>query len=307
MRLASIEIKDFRAFKGKRIKLDLSKSGKNLLVYGENGSGKSSVFFALRDFLEAAGKKDITKFPFRNLFIDTDDGYIKLKLIDPLANRRQPNPQARQYEWSAAKNETSEQLILEINKTKGFIDYKALLATYFLQQDKSKVNIFDLLIEGILQHAENDLSRKPFGEEWEDLQKSRRTLNKRSPKQKVALIENVKTFNDGLRVKLQDLQGKAQELLDSFDYDLTIKLRFGGVQYDESTNTIEKEVVTLNVTFFKTARGDHHLFLNEAKLSAIAISIFFAALLLQPASRLRILALDDVLIGLDMSNRLPVL
>ena len=47
--------------------------------------------------------------------------------------------------------------------------------------------------------------------------------------------------------------------------------------------------------------------MNEAKLSAIALSIYFAALKLQPDSDLKLLALDDVLIGLDMSNRLPVL
>ncbi|MXY28025.1 hypothetical protein F4Y59_07690 [Candidatus Poribacteria bacterium] len=47
--------------------------------------------------------------------------------------------------------------------------------------------------------------------------------------------------------------------------------------------------------------------MNEAKLSAIALSIFFAGFKLQPPSDLRILALDDVLIGLDMSNRLPVI
>ena len=47
--------------------------------------------------------------------------------------------------------------------------------------------------------------------------------------------------------------------------------------------------------------------MNEAKLSAIALAIYFAGFLLQPDSDLKILTLDDVLIGLDMSNRLPVL
>jgi hypothetical protein len=84
-------------------------------------------------------------------------------------------------------------------------------------------------------------------------------------------------------------------------------LHFGGVEYDSQKGTIDKRVAGLKVKFFNQPREDHHCFLNEAKLSAIAISIFFAALLLRPASRLRILALDDVLIGLDMSNRLPVL
>jgi hypothetical protein len=42
-------------------------------------------------------------------------------------------------------------------------------------------------------------------------------------------------------------------------------------------------------------------------LTAIAMSIFFAALLNSPATGQRILALDDILIGLDMSHRLTVL
>lgn len=60
MRISAIEIKNFRAFKGSPLKINLRQTGKNLLVYGENGSGKSSLFFALKDFLECAGRQDIT-------------------------------------------------------------------------------------------------------------------------------------------------------------------------------------------------------------------------------------------------------
>lgn len=313
MQITTIEIKNYRAFKGAPLKLNLGKTGKNLLVYGENGSGKSSLFFALRDFLECAGKQDITQSPFCNLFCNTTDGYIKLQFADPSAASQ--HPQARPYEWSGAKNETSEQLILEINKTKGFIDYKRLLATSYLQQDKPTVNIFSLLLDNILDHAENDLSRRPFGEEWREIQADAHGIlhpptklhwtKKRNLQD--ALKDKIITFNNGLRVKLAELQSKAQEILDAFDYQLEIELHFGGVEYDAQTGMIDKQIVGLTVKFFGAKREDHHLFLNEAKLSAIAIAIFCAALLLQPASRLRILALDDVLIGLDMSNRLPVL
>lgn len=305
MRIKAIEIKNYRAFKGSPLKIDLHKTGKNLLVYGENGSGKSSLFFALKDFLECAGIRDITQFPFCNLFCNTADGYIKLQFSDGQKAKR--NPQARLYEWSGTKNDTNEQLILEINKTKGFIDYKKLLATYYLQQDTPSVNIFSLLLDNILDHAENDLTRHPFGKEWRDIKNTAANFNKRSPKQKQDLIDRIKTFNNGLRVKLEELRSKAQEILDAFGYQLEIELHFGGVEYDAQTGKIDKQIVGLTVKFFGAKRDDHHLFLNEAKLSAIAISIFFAALLLQPVSRLRVLALDDVLIGLDMSNRLPVL
>ena len=46
MRITEIEIKNFKAFYG-TYQINLRKSGKNLLVYGENGSGKTSLYFAL--------------------------------------------------------------------------------------------------------------------------------------------------------------------------------------------------------------------------------------------------------------------
>jgi len=50
MRIAKIEIKDFRAFPGPGTYIFDLDDGKNLLIYGENGSGKSSLFYALLEF-----------------------------------------------------------------------------------------------------------------------------------------------------------------------------------------------------------------------------------------------------------------
>ena len=57
MRITEIEIKNFRAFYGCSYQIDLHKTGKNLLIYGENGSGKSSLYLALKLFLESYIKK----------------------------------------------------------------------------------------------------------------------------------------------------------------------------------------------------------------------------------------------------------
>ena len=84
---------------------------------------------------------------------------------------------------------------------------------------------------------------------------------------------------------------------------------FQGVTYNREEKKLENQEIPLEVDFFDENIRSHHLFLNEAKLSAIAISIYLSSILLlpDPKSGLRILALDDVLIGLDMSNRFPVL
>ena len=48
--ITQIEIEGFKAFP-KNFKLDLG-TGKNLLLYGENGSGKSSLYYALHVLLQ---------------------------------------------------------------------------------------------------------------------------------------------------------------------------------------------------------------------------------------------------------------
>ncbi len=70
-------------------------------------------------------------------------------------------------------------------------------------------------------------------------------------------------------------------------------------------------VVNLKIDYKKESIGTYHTFLNEARLSALAISIYFVSIrkLYQTLKQnsLKLLVLDDLLISLDMSNRLKVL
>src|SRR5436190_11771596 len=66
MRIRRIIQNDFRAFPGPK-DYEFELDGKNLLLFGENGSGKSSIFVALREFFNRA----TTPRPFqefRNVF-----------------------------------------------------------------------------------------------------------------------------------------------------------------------------------------------------------------------------------------------
>lgn len=82
---------------------------------------------------------------------------------------------------------------------------------------------------------------------------------------------------------------------------------FQGITYNRDNKVLDGDQILLKVKFFDRDIPLHHRFLNEAKLSAIAIAIYLSSILVQPESNLKILALDDMLIGLDMSNRLPVI
>lgn len=60
-RITKIRLNDYRAFYGMEDKFEMPK-GENVLIYGENGSGKSSLYQALYDFFETSLTKTITNF-----------------------------------------------------------------------------------------------------------------------------------------------------------------------------------------------------------------------------------------------------
>ena len=301
MRITDIEIKNFRAFRG-TYHIGLSKSGKNLLVYGENGSGKSSLYLALKYFLESGVDEDDKDTDFenhQNIFLQ-DPGHIKLSLRADQWSRENT------YEWSQhVTGETNDELITEASKVKGFLDYKALLETHYLHRENDTVNLFDLLVEVLLANTINPVTERSLAEDWRAIQPP---FPRRNAKTQITILQRqIVNFNRKLANRLADLRPKVDEILNKFGYNVTLDLDFQGVTYNQDEKTLDDREIFLKVEFFDTNIPSHHRFLNEAKLSAIAIAIYLSSVLLQPESDLKILALDDVLIGLDMSNRLPVL
>ena len=79
--------------------------------------------------------------------------------------------------------------------------------------------------------------------------------------------------------------------------------------FDEKDKKIKGEI-GLNIHYLGIENVDHLEILNEARLSALAISIYLAAIVTNPIvqkTNYKIIFLDDIFVGLDMSNRLPLL
>ena len=294
VKITKIEIKNFKAFYG-TYQIDLHKPGKNLLIYGENGSGKTSLYKAIKLFLESSENETIDFKDYQNIF-NTDKGYIKLHLrINPASNEHV-------YEWSDDVKETVDVPIINASKSKGFLDYKALLQTHYLHYENDTVNVFNLLIENLLANVTSDVTGLSITEGWESISEQS------SSQPDIEILEGrLEVFNRELADKLTDLEAKASEMLHRFGYNVSLNLSLQRITYNPMDETLDNPEILLKVTFFDEDIPAHHRFLNEAKLSAIALAIYFAGFLLQPDSDLKILALDDVLIGLDMSNRIPVL
>ena len=301
VRITKIEIKNFKAFRGPD-EIDLSENGKNLLIYGENGSGKTSLYEALKFFLESSENDSIEFKNFQNIFT-ADDGYVRLHFTPDT------NLPEEYYEWSEnPQNDTKVQPIIDASRTNGFLDYKDLLKTNYLHDSEKSVNIFDLLVNTLLKNIINEQSNPPrsFAEEWQDI--SEIIFSEQAMEQVVEIPQQHEDFKIGINNILDTLKTNANEILSKFGYENTVvELDF---IYQEpkinSDNNYDPPQILLKVNFFEDDLPEHHKFLNEAKLSAIALSIFFSGFKLQPSSELKILVIDDALIGLDMSNRLPM-
>ncbi len=317
MRITDIYIKNYRAFYGVH-HICLDKNGKNLMAYGENGSGKSSLFTALQDFLNSSvGKIEVEE----NIFVPTSQKNTASIKVD--IKESPETSKTTSFELKLTDKEiisADKTLIADANKIKGFFDYRSLLRTHLGHKDK--VDLFELLIgrieysfggilisnePGILQNSINEFSTKEFGREWSAIYKD--TFTKRqSPKHKEATKNYLTTkFNPGLKKLLKDIEQDTNTFMRYFGANVKISLDFDRVEY-QGRRKLNGNNINLKIDFFEKSIPKHQLFLNEARLSALAISLYLASIRVNPLTgALKILVLDDLLIGLDMSNRLPLL
>lgn len=124
-------------------------------------------------------------------------------------------------------------------------------------------------------------------------------------------------FNGGFNQALAALHPLVGTLLgELIGSDVTVApFVFGGITYTAAHYRRDREIagrmLTLDVSYRTHPLAVPQHFLNEARLSALALAIYLAGRLActptATPNALKLLVLDDVLIGLDHSNRLPVL
>ncbi|MCP4150005.1 MAG: hypothetical protein GY757_19825 [bacterium] len=100
----------------------------------------------------------------------------------------------------------------------------------------------------------------------------------------------------------------AAPILQVFNQNIRLKLIYKQAKLDWANQTILNNHIHVELTYAGKRVTKPHMFLNEARLSAIAIAIYLGMikrhLQLIPY---KLLFLDDIFIGLDISNRLPLL
>jgi len=300
-RLNKIELKNYRALYGIH-KIYLTPKCRNLMIYGENGSGKSSLCFALYDFLNSTiSDFDLNK--VENRFVarnQKNSGFIRLHFKDFTTNSIQS------YELSSTNKRINDVDLRETQKLCGFLDYKMLLETHL---HKGSVDIFDLLVNNLLFHGE-DVSSKVIGSRWKDFENKLPTLLEDD---KINFIADLKAFSTELRLFLAGVELKAQEIIDYFEYSVKIHLDFDDditVILEDGKFKFKDNSIFLRIDFHSFNRLPNHTgFLNEARLTAIATAIYLGGILSIPQTTIKykLLILDDIFIGLDTANRMPFL
>ncbi len=321
-RITAIEFVNYKAFyqSGTENKIVIP-NGKSVLLYGENGSGKSSIYEGLKQFFNSSDNT-IEVIPSRHIAVPktrienagaeneaevSNEVAIKITFTDDAGSEQKTfgiptsNVQGTNY-------------IAQANLLNGFLSYRELLRTYLMEnpkdRDEFRLKFAQLLIEVILPKQRNTATQQTFQRSWNNLFIPRAWYKE----------YNLELFTTGLKYEIHRINLLLPFILKYFEdsFNVQLVLTRSDIEYHHSFK-VDREgnypicEVDLDVTLFGNNTDNeeetHLTVLNEARLSALAISIYIASLINTPQDNFdfKLLFLDDIFIGLDMSNRLPLL
>ena len=318
-RLHRLEIQNFKAFRDFSLNLE----GRHLLVYGANGSGKSSLYWALYTFFQSASKpmQDVKKYfdpnGDQNLLNIHEDvavkpGRIALSFSD--SDRKTDS----KFEISHTHHGTQDQPpILRGDLASDFITYRFFFGfSHF--RNSQHFNLWSLFEREILpfcittSFGAGELEAKwgelngenpnPYGYRGRAGAKAFRDFN-----YKLRQYSNtIQNLLDMVSSEAQKFYAKHFSEDDSADVAFNMRIvRSASRQAGEEKISPPEIRLRLYVDGSEITRPQSYL--NEAKMTQVALSIRLAASLVNlHDSDIKLLVLDDLLVSLDMSNRMKV-
>lgn len=349
-RLNKLIVQNFKFFCNEFI---LPVDCKNILIYGENGSGKSSIYWSLYTILQSCLKSNAT----------VASKYFDATHSENLRNRFSDNPYSGiriEFKHTDGRTKTFENSIYITNTfnttdnfmrstaaASGFMNYKFLSALFeFKNSEHNDIfPIFEKEIFPFLEYSKvhdlidgDNYNQTSTAEGWwryilrchdnslilphSASKKSSILENTHQYKQFKILIDD---FNDELTSRLREIIHRVNDkLLKIFNLPISLSYNFTGADFNRikfgTTKAKDGKIhrpriilsAKLNHKVIKDSRDIYHprSFFNEAKLTVVALAMRLAIYEMTISNMpdcAEMLIIDDLLVSLDMCNRIKVI
>lgn len=340
-KIKNIKLTNFKFFFGEET-LEIDK--KHALIYGENGSGKSSIYWALHCFLHSTLKPDAASVQKYFLPISRSDESLKNRYaqdgeksgvsvtLEHDNNTRYANINA-EISDSVVNTQTNAEIKLMALSSE-LINYKVIYNMY-LATNKSTIKLFSYFEKNLMEFIDFDqelttvsgsrLSRNSL-EWWRYIKDGVQPYTTMTDPRYIQFQDHVTIFNRKLNDYLQLITGEANRILnEDFGENFNFRFQFSPAVYNDfkygddgqphgRTRETRYPEIELLVNNLPNLRGVASVvnrpqsYLNEARLSAIAIAIRLAILKERYIEKApRVMVLDDLLLSLDLGNRSSLL
>lgn len=347
--LQKIELKNFKFFKEP---FTFPVNGKHILLYGENGSGKSSIVWGLYTLMESHRKQvpEIQKYfdpvhdqHLRNRYSQVgDDAYVKAVFESSV-----PGNPPKVYEISASNITTQAPGDTFIKYTAAAFDmfnYR-MLAEWIYQKNSRSIDLFQGFEKDIFRYlyfskayTRIDGTKPPAAEgktaeEWwcyiksVRLPKTRRGQVNRTTAEYLRFIPLLQSFKAEMDTVLGQVERSANEMLHNdlglSNIDVLLDMtsvpfnvlkpgrrRYKDGKVHDPVIGVKVHMVDPNIPGWSTDIQHLATYFNESKLTCIGIAIRLAISdykLITGADVAPVLCIDDLLLSLDMSTRIPMI
>lgn len=346
-RIDSLEIENFKFFKEPFI---FNPQCKNILLYGENGSGKSSIYWSLFTIIQSVLKEptlaDARKYfdaantqHLRNRYSNVGE-HSKLLMVFRDTDSNASKDCEDSLTIANATSPALKDFMQKAFMASDFINYK-FLSSLFEKRNSVDNEVFEIfnreifpilsVIGGVTDLDGNFMDSISFKEWWDYLLSVPSTLernkkNRSSYKQKhpryIAFQDLINKFNQAVKTTLQEIEIKTNRTLhDVYGLQIDVVLDYKACQFNLRTAPRHYDgiihhpqiILKAKLTSNKIPEINKEIlhprsFFNEAKLTCMGIALRFAISDTKTnwPDSIKMLVLDDILVSLDMGNRIKV-
>ncbi|MGJ0337773.1 hypothetical protein [Aliarcobacter cryaerophilus] len=285
MKINKITINNFKFYVNEKLETE----NKNILLYGENGSGKSSLFWALHLFYKSLFSSD------RQIYLDKLDKNVNNNLVNHNKN----------LDAEIIMNISNINII--INKTSissHSIPSQSYYTFHFLNHQRlsnivmDKYNFYNIikddffgkyiLFDNLKSSVDNTISLLNHSQDTTSLN--------------IELVEVLNILSRRVNFLLKRVFKEKLEILFDIDDKFFINIDSNG----------DKELQVPTIFIKVNGFIDFQLRINEARVKIIAISIYLALFMYNEKkysknNLLKVIVLDDILLSLDMYQRSNIL